>query len=252
VLAGYEPGDATWAPRPAEPYALAMRRDPGKLRIAMTLANVTDVDADPEVVHGLHSAAQLLRDLGHEVVDDSPALPAPDALDIFLQVFCPGIALGIGLGERLAGRPPDEDEIEPMSRVALELARALPSTGYLTALAQLQLLARGTVAFFADYDLLLTPVLAARPLPIGELHGCGADPLDDLRRSGAFAPYTALFNITGQPAISVPAGFGEDGLPTAVQLVGHPLGEETLLQVAAQIEAARPWAEHRPAAAERV
>ncbi len=173
VLAGYEPGDATWAPRPVEPYTLAMRRDPGKLRIAMTLANALDVDADPEVVHGLHSAAELLRDLGHEVVDDSPAMPGPESLDIFLQVFGPGIALGIGLGERLAGRPPDDDEIEPMSRALHELARALPSTGYLTAVAQLQLLARGTVAFFADYDVLLTPVLAERPLPIGELHGCG-------------------------------------------------------------------------------
>jgi amidase len=252
VLAGYEPGDATWAPRPAEPYTLAMRRDPGRLRIAMTLANALDVDADPEVVHGLHSAAALLRDLGHEVVEDSPALPAPDSLDIFLQVFGPGITLGVGLGERLAGRPPDEDEIEPMSRAVLDLARALPSTGYLTAVAQLQLLARGTVAFFADYDVLLTPVLAARPLPIGELHGCGDQPIADLRRSGRFAPYTALFNVTGQPAISVPVGFGEDGLPTAVQLVGHPLGEETLLQLAAQIEAARPWAHRRPAVAERV
>ena len=252
VLAGYEPGDATWAPRPVEPYTLAMRRDPGKLRIAMTLANALDVDADPEVVHGLHSAAELLRDLGHEVVDDSPALPGPESLDIFLQVFGPGIALGIGLGERLAGRPPDDDEIEPMSRALHELARALPSTGYLTAVAQLQLLARGTVAFFADYDVLLTPVLAERPLPIGELHGCGSDPLDDLRRSGRFAPYTSLFNITGQPAISVPVGFAEDGLPTAVQLVGHPLGEETLLQLAAQIETARPWADRRPAVAERV
>jgi amidase len=252
VLAGYEPGDATWAPRPAEPYTLAMRRDPGRLRIAMTLANALDVDADPEVVHGLHSAAALLRDLGHEVVEDSPALPAPDSLDIFLQVFGPGITLGVGLGERLAGRPPDEDEIEPMSRAVLDLARALPSTGYLTAVAQLQLLARGTVAFFADYDVLLTPVLAARPLPIGELHGCGDEPIADLRRSGRFAPYTALFNVTGQPAISVPVGFGEDGLPTAVQLVGHPLGEETLLQLAAQIEAARPWAHRRPTVAERV
>jgi amidase len=252
VLAGYEPGDATWAPRPAEPYTLAMRRDPGKLRIAMTVANVLDVDADPEVVHGLHSAAELLRDLGHDVVEDSPALPAPDAVDIFLQVFGPGIAVGIGLGERLAGRPPEADEIEPLSRTVLEQARALSSTGYLTALAQLQLLARGTVAFFADYDLLLTPVLASRPLPIGELHGCGADPLADLYRSGTFAPYTALFNVTGQPAISVPVGFGEDGLPTAVQLVGHPLGEETLLQLAAQIEIARPWADRRPAVVERV
>ncbi len=95
-------------------------------------------------------------------------------------------------------------------------------------------------------------MLASRPLPIGELHGCGSEPLDDLRRSGTFAPYTPLFNVTGQPAISVPIGFGEDGLPTAVQLVGRPLGEETLLQVAAQIETARPWADRRPALAERV
>jgi amidase len=252
VLSGYEPGDATWAPRPAEPFTLAMRRDPGRLRIAMSLANALDVDADPEVVHGLHSAAALLRELGHEVVEDSPALPGPDSLDIFLQVFGPGIALGIGLGERIAGRPPAEDEIEPLSRALLELALALPSTGYLTAVAQLQLLARGTVAFFADYDLLLTPVLASRPLPIGALHGCGAEPLEDLRRSGTFAPYTSLFNVTGQPAISLPVGLGEDGLPTAVQLVGHPLGEETLLQVAAQVEAARPWADLRPGLGQKV
>jgi len=162
------------------------------------------------------------------------------------------VALGVAFGETLAGRPPGDDEIEPLSRAVLERARALPSTGYLTALAQLQALARNTVAFFADYDVLLTPVLASRPLPIGELHGCGEEPMDDLRRSGWFAPYTPMFNVTGQPAIAVPIGFGEDGLPTAVQLVGHPLAEETLLQVAAQIERARPWAAHRPSIAEPV
>jgi amidase len=247
VLAGYEPGDATWAPRPAEPYTLALRRDPGRLRIAMTLDNASGVEADAEVVHALHGTAETLRELGHEVVEDAPALPGPDSLDIFLQVFGPHVALGIGFGETLAGRPPDDDEIEPLSRAVMEQARAQSATGYLTALAQLQLLARSTVAFFADYDLLLTPVLAARPLPIGELHGCGDAPWDDLLRSGRFAPYTWLFNVTGQPAISLPAGFGEDGLPSAVQLVGHPLGEETLLQVSAQLEAARPWAAHRPA-----
>ena len=251
VLSGYEPGDATWAPRPAEPYTLAMRRDPGPLRIAMSLDNALGVEADPEVVRGLRHTAELLSDLGHEVEEASPSLPSPESLELIIQVFGPGVALGIRFGEVLAGRPPEDDEIEPLSRAVLELARDLPSTGYLGALAQLQLLARGTVAFFADYDLLMTPVLAVRPLPIGELHGCGDAPLDDLRRSGRFAPYTALFNVTGQPAISVPVGFGEDGLPTAVQLVGHPLGEETLLQVAAQLETARPWAAHRPALAER-
>jgi amidase len=252
VLSGYEPGDATWAPRPGEPYTLAMRRSPGKLKIAMTLDNAIGVECDPEVVRGLHDAAAILRELGHDVVEASPALPGPESLEIFIDVFGPQVSLGIAYGEVLAGRPPRDDEIEPLSRVVMERARALPATGYLTALAQLQALARHTVAFFADYDVLLTPVLAERPLPIGDLHGCGDAPMDDLRRSGGFAPYTALFNVTGQPAISVPVGFGEDGLPTAVQLVGHPLGEETLLQVAAQMETVRPWAAHRPAIAERV
>jgi amidase len=252
VLAGYEAGDSTWAPRPAEPYTLAMRRSPGRLRIAMSLANVLDADADPEVVRGLHEAASLLRGLGHDVEEAAPTLPGPDSYDIFLQVFAPMIAVGTAFGERLAGRPPQEDELEPLTHALLEHAQSLPSTAYLTAMAQLQLLARGAVAFFADYDLLLTPAIAGRPPAIGELHGCGDDPLDDLRRAADFAPYTTLFNVTGQPAISIPIGFGEDGLPTAVQLVGHPLGEESLFQVAAQIEGARPWAAHRPAIAERV
>ena len=132
----------------------------------------------------------------------------------------------------------------------VERARAQPATSYLTALAQLQLLARSIVAFFADYDLLLTPVVAERPPPIGTIHGCGEDPWADLLRAARFVPYNWLFNLTGQPSIALPAGFGEDGLPTGVQLVGHPLGEETLLQVGAQLETARPWAAHRPALAE--
>jgi amidase len=102
------------------------------------------------------------------------------------------------------------------------------------------------VAFFADYDVLLTPALAERPLPVGECNGLGDKPLEDLDRSGRFTPYTSLFNITGQPAISVPMGLGPDGLPTGVQIAGKPLCEETLLQLAAQLEAAHPWAHLRP------
>jgi amidase len=94
------------------------------------------------------------------------------------------------------------------------------------------------VAFFAEYDLLLTPALAERPLAIGDCHGVGENPMEDLARSGRFTPFTSLYNVTGQPAISVPLGFGDDGLPTAAQLVAKPLGEDTLLQVAAQMESA--------------
>jgi amidase len=238
VLAGYEVGDTTWAPRPTEPYATAVRRDPGRLRIAMTAANPLDVDVEPECVRGMHAAGELLASLGHEVESASPALPGADVLDLFVEAFGPAVSLGIMYGELLAGRPPEDDEIEPLSRAIFEQAREMPSVGYLGAVAQLQAIARGIVAFFAEYDLLLTPALSTRPLPIGELHGCGEDPMEDLRRAARFTPFTSLFNVTGQPAVSVPLGFGDDGLPTSAQLVAKPLGEDTLLQVAAQMETA--------------
>jgi amidase len=95
----------------------------------------------------------------------------------------------------------------------------------------------------------LTPALAQRPLRIGEIHGCGTEPWVQYRRSGFFTPYTAIINITGQPAVSVPLYQGADGLPTAIQLIGRPAGEEALLSLTAQLETALPWAERRPALA---
>jgi amidase len=240
VLAGYEVGDATWAPRPVEPYAVTVRRDPGRLRIAMSAANPLGVEAGAEEVRGMRAAGELLESLGHEVEEVAPVLPGADAMPLFIRAFAPAVSLAISYGILLAGREPDEDEIEPLSRSMYSMARELDSVGYLGAVAQLQALARGIVAFFAEYDLLLTPVLAERPLRIGELNGLGEDSLASLERSSRFTPYTSLFNVTGQPAIAVPVGFADDGLPVGVQLVAKPLGEDTLLQVAAQMEAARP------------
>jgi amidase len=248
VIGGYEVGDANWAPRPAEPYGTAFRRDPGRLRIAVSAANPFDAPVDEEAVRGLRVAAEILAALGHHVEEAGPALPPPETLNTFISAFGPAVALGVDFGTRLAGRDPEEDEIEPLSRALWERAKATPSIAYLGAVAQMQAMARSIVAFFADYDLLVTPSLAERPLPIGECNGLGADPMADLNRSGYFTPYTSLFNITGQPAISVPVGFGADGLPTGVQIAGKPLCEDTLLQVAAQLEAAHPWAHERPSA----
>ena len=95
-------------------------------------------------------------------------------------------------------------------------------------------------------DVLLTPALGQRPLPIGYLDTCGADPQAEFQKAAVFTPFTPVFNITGQPAIAIPLYQGEDGLPLAVHVVGQPLGEGTLLSLAAQLEAARPWAERRP------
>jgi amidase len=250
VLGGYEVGDATWAPRPAEPYSAAMRRDPGRLRIAVTAQNPFGAAVDPEAIRGLRVGAEILAALGHHVEEAAPLLPSPDVLDTFISAFGPAVALAIDFGMRLAGREPREDEIEPLSRALYERSKATPSIAYLGAVAQMQAVARAIVAFFADYDVLMTPALAERPLAIGECNGLGEHPMRELARSGMFTPYTSLFNITGQPAISLPVGIGPDGLPTAIQLAGKPLGEDTLLQLAAQLEAAHPWVQARPASVE--
>jgi amidase len=104
------------------------------------------------------------------------------------------------------------------------------------------------VAVWNDYDVVMTPALAQRPVRIGEIDSCSDTPWEDFQRSGQFTPYTAIFNVTGQPAISLPLFHGEDGLPLAVQIAGKPAGEAELLALAAQLEAARPWAERRPVA----
>ena len=119
-------------------------------------------------------------------------------------------------------------------------------------MARLESVARAVIAFASDYDALLTPALATRPVPIGEINGLGPEPWARYRRSGYFTPYTAMINITGQPAVSLPLYHGEDGLPTAIQLIGPPAREDILLALAAQLEEALPWADRRPSVAGRV
>ena len=250
VLAGYEVGDSTWAPKPPEPYALAAQRDPGRLRIAVSADSALHAPLDPECDRVMRETADLLASLGHEVTEATPTVSLPDEqlLPLFAGVFGPNVCLGMGFAAMMSGQEVTEELVEPLSWLMWEQATKLPSVAFLGVLTQLQALSREIVGFFAHHDLLLTPALAERPLPIGELNGCGENPGADFARSGAFTPYTALFNATGQPAISVPLGHGEDGLPTGIQLVAPPLGEDTLLQVARQLELARPWGERRPPA----
>jgi amidase len=124
-----------------------------------------------------------------------------------------------------------------------ERARAQDTITFLSAEGRLQSVARSVVAFLDRLDLLVTPALATRPVRIGEIHGRGPDPWENYQRSGHFTPFTAICNVTGQPAISLPLYHGDDGLPLAVQLIGRPAREDVLLSVAGQLEAALPWAE---------
>jgi amidase len=246
VLSGYEVGDATWAPPPSEPFAAAAKREPGRLRIGYTTTAAIEADLDPTCEQAVEDAAQLLAELGHHVEE----IPAPwggtDLLEVFTMVFGTPIAMGIFFGGMVTGREPAAELVEPLSWTIWEGIHERSALDYLLARTQLTGIARGIISVWETYDVVLTPGLSERPVRIGEIDACSDDPWEDFRRSGRFTPYTAIFNVTGQPAISVPLFHGDDGLPTSVQLAGRPADEGTLLALAAQLEAARPWADRRP------
>lgn len=237
VMAGYEVGDSTWSPPPAEPYSLSFRRNPGPLRIAITSSTLKPVDVHPECLSGMESAAQLLQELGHEITEVEFQYPPLEVFRKYNIAFGALVAPILAMGEKFHGRSPEDGELEPLTEAVVREVKKASLSDYIEARRALQLASRQVVSFFSDYDVLLTPALAERPLKIGELNGSGDNPLGDFTRSGAFTPFTSLFNVTGQPAITVPVKLGGDGMPTSVQLVGRPLGEDTLLQVASQIEA---------------
>jgi amidase len=246
VLAGYELGDATWAPPPTEPFALASTRGPGKLRVAATtLPPVADAVVDPVCAQAVADAAELLRSLGHQVEEVDPPWQIDGLSELFGAVFSIHIALQIAYSGMVAGREPTAEDMEPMSWAIHSMTQSFNSVQGLGLEIQLQSLTRRLVEFLQPYDVLLTPALAERPLPLGTLDTAAPDPMSTFTRSGLFTPFTPVFNASGQPGISLPLYQGEDGLPLGVQLVGRPAGEGALLALAAQIEGAEPWTERR-------
>jgi amidase len=240
VMTGYEPGDQYAAPAPERPYAQEVGRDVGRLRIAVTSTPPIDVPIDPECVIALRSACELLSDLGHDVVEATPPWPPDELLHNFVAVW--------QVGPATAGVE-DLTLLEPINRALAEQARETPSPVYGAAINRLQTVARRVVAFWDDIDVLVTPTLAQLPVPIGwTWQGVDGDPLAAFARQWLFTPFTAVFNVTGQPAASLPLHWSDDGLPVGVQFVARPFQEATLVRLAAQLEAARPWAERFPPA----
>ena len=247
LLAGYELGDANWAPPSPGPYADLAARPVGRLRIGLALNPPLDgAVLEPELEAATRDAARLLESLGHGVEEISPPWSGLDLLPDFTRAFGPSVSMQTLLGGRLAGHDPTEDDVEPLTWLVWEHARSQSALSLLSAQARLERVSRSVVAFMGSWDAVLTPALAQRPVAIGEIHGRGPDPWGYYRRSGYFTPYTAILNVTGQPAISLPLYQGDDGLPTAVQLIGPPAREEVLLGLATQLEQAVPWADRRP------
>lgn len=244
VLAGYLTGDASWAPPPEEPFAASAAREPGALRIAMTIAPPIEAPVDPVCAGAAHQAAELLTELGHEVEEvPDPPWTLPGLLQLFSPVFGASLSGAIVQGGVVAGREPGPQDVEALTWAMYERARSINAVEYSAVVTRLHVFARSIVQWLSPYDAVLTPALAERPLPIGTLPADVPDPWATFTRSGQFTPFTAIANTTGLPAISLPLFHGEDGLPLAVQLIGRPAGEAQLLSLAAQIESARPWAD---------
>ena len=259
VLAGYETGDATWAPPPPEPFAAAAQRAPTSaiadrsegLRIAATtLPPVADAIVDPVCARAVAEAAELLRSLGHEVEEVDPPWQVEGLSEMFGAVFSVHIAQSIVYSGVVGGHEPTAEDLEPMSWAIYSMVQQLNAVQGMGLAAQLQGFARRLVSFLAPYDALLTPALAERPLPLGTLDTAAPDPMSTFTRSGLFTPFTPVFNADGQPGISLPLFQGEDGLPLGVQIVGRPAGEAALLALATQLEQAHPWVDRRPAVAQ--
>ena len=248
VLAGYEPGDATWAPPVALPFAQAAFEPPGRLRVGLALnPPLESAGLDPECERGARETAALLDSLGHHVEELEPPWSGRDLLSDFTRAFGPGVGSVTAAGGQIAGREPTAADVEPLTWAMYTRAREQGTLTYLQAQARLERVAREIVAFLEPYDVVVTPALAQRPVPTGAIHGRGPDPIGNYRRSAAFTPYTAILNVTGQPSIVLPLYQGPDGLPTAVQLIGPPAREDLLLALATQLEQALPWADRRPA-----
>ena len=203
-------------------------------------------ELDPACERAVEEAAELLRGLGHEVEEIEAPWKGRDILRTFTLAFGAPIATGIHAGALVTDREPSEELIEPLSWTIWNGIAERSPVDYLVARSRLTAFAREIVAVWGGYDAVLMPALAQRPVRIGEIDACSAEPWEDFRRSGEFTPFTAIFNVTGQPAITLPLFHGEDGLPLGVQLAGRPAGEGQLLALAAQLEAALPWAARRP------
>jgi amidase len=241
AMAGPVTGDPAWAPPlpPGETFLGAADRPVGRLRIGRYLELPTaDAGLEPAVQAAFDDAARLLEQLGHEVEDVPAGLLGPDVLTAFERVW--------SLSGTLLPVPPERaGELRPLTRELRARGLALSAQQAMEALTALRLFARRFVTATDRYDVLLAPVTTMTPRPLGWFDADG-DGAADFERQKRYAAFAAVFNVTGQPAVSVPLHWTDDGLPVGTMLVGRPADEVTLLALAAQLEAAHPWAHRHP------
>jgi amidase len=237
VMAGADPGAWEVAPPFARALAEEVGADPGVLRIRVATDNALGVEPAPACVDAVEEAASVLADLGHTIDRTPTQWPDPGGfLTGFLTVWAT-ITAGID--------PLDENLLEPHNRANRDAAIATNAIAYSEAVMDLQMHSRGfAAAFGADFDVLLTPTMAVEPPKVGSIWaGSEVDPSAPLTNATPMAAYTALFNVTGQPAMSLPVAMSDSGLPVGVQVAAPPFGEALLVRLAAQMESVVRWQE---------
>jgi amidase len=231
-------GDVYSLPAFAGSYVDAAATSPGRLRVAVSRkippGLIASLSGDQRA--GWEATGKLLGDLGHEVIERDPNYGTA-ALQ-FTQTWVRGI-----YEDSL--KVPDRSRLERTTRRMAGAGRLVPGRRalHLRGRARAKTTAR-ILALWDEADVLMTPGLATTPIPAEG--GYGRSALAAFNTAARFTPWTPVFNITGQPAVTIPAGFSADGLPLSVQLVGRPGAEDTLYALAGQLEAARPWASRRP------
>ena len=244
-------GDPYWAPRPARPYVDELQGPGRPLRVGWTARSFDGtVEVDPQVAAATEATARLLEELGHQVEEAVPsALADGGATAHFLVAFGAWVAREVDRIGELVGEAPTAEGFEPGTWALVEVGRATTAPQFLAAMDGLHAVTRATVAWWEvdGYDLLLTPTVAELPPTLGQFTSTPEEPLTGLFRSTIPAAFTAPFNITGQPGISLPLHESAEGLPIGAQLVAAPAREDLLVAVGAQLEQARPWADRRPA-----
>jgi amidase len=221
--------------------------DPGRLRIGFLEGTGDErfLD-DPQCRAAVNATARRLESLGHHVSASYPAVMFDEEFQNHFLAIIAADTEATFLGfEMLLGRPIRDDEIEPRNAAHRAAGRALPVASYLQSRGWIGTWTRQMATWWLDYDLLLTPTVAAPPPPLGWFGAGGPD--DEGRRITSFIPYTSQFNMTGQPAVSLPLHWTPDGLPVGVQLVAAYGREDVLVRVASQLEQAAPWHDRRPA-----
>jgi amidase len=245
AVCGPEPSSQYFAPPPARPFLEEVGRDPGRLRIAFTDRSPYGEAIEPEVAAATRDVAAMLATLGHDVEERAPVLAADPAV-VMTTIVSANTALNVRLAEARFGRAMTENDFEILTLASASNAQKTTATDYVAAQLAAFQISRGLAAFFETCDVFLCPTLCSPPLRIGELNTMSQDlshiaPI--LRR---YMPATSMFNMSGQPSMSVPLAWNAAGLPLGMMFSARFGDEGTLFRLAAQLEQERPWKDKLP------